>query len=85
MTMKDCEEIREWYGEYRAPKEDSRIKFAKSELEKRGYEVTHDVANKCLIFEHKGNKIRLFPYTGWFTGKGIKDGRGLQTLLKRLL
>lgn len=83
--MKDCEEIREWYEEYRASKEDSRIKFAKSELEKRGYEVTHDVANKCLIFEHKGNKIRLFPYTGWFTGKDIKDGRGLQTLLKRLL
>lgn len=83
--MKDCEEIREWYEDYRAPKEDGRIKFAKSQLETRGYKVTHDVANKCLIFEHKGNKIRLFPYTGWFTGKGIKDGRGLQTLLKRLL
>lgn len=83
--MKDCEEIREWYEEYRAPKEDSRIKFAKSELEKRGYKVTHDVANKCLIFEYKSNTIRFYPYTGWFTGKGIKDGRGLQTLLKRLL
>lgn len=82
--MKDCEEIREWYDEYRKPKEDNRIKYAKSELEKRGYEVTHDASNKCLIFEYKGNKIRLFPYTGWFTGKGIKDGRGLQNLLKQL-
>lgn len=31
--MKDSEEIRVWYNEYRAPKEDNRIKFAKSELE----------------------------------------------------
>lgn len=82
--MKDSEEIRVWYNEHRALKEDNRIKFAKSELEKRGYEVTHDVSNKCLMFEHKGFKIRLFPYTGWFTGKGIKDGRGLQKLLKQL-
>lgn len=82
--MKDSEEIRVWYNEHRAPKEDNRIKFAKSELEKRGYEVTHDVSNKCLMFEHKGFKIRLFPCTGWFTGKGIKDGRGLQNLFKQL-
>lgn len=83
--MKDCEEIREWYKEHRGPREDKRIAFAKSELEKRGYTVTFDEPNKCLMFEHKGNTIRLYPYTGWFTGKGIKDGRGLQTLLKRLL
>lgn len=82
--MKDCEEIREWYQGYRAPKEDNRIKFARQELEKRGYEVTLDESNKCLIFEYNGNKIRLYPYTGWFTGKGIKDGRGLQKLLKQL-
>lgn len=84
MTMKDCEEIREWYEEYRAPKEDGRIKFARAELEKKGYEVRFDEANKCLIFDYKGNKIRLFPYTGWHTGKGIKDGRGLQNLLKQI-
>ena len=82
--MKDSEEIRIWYNEHRAPKEDNRIKFAKSDLEKRGYEVTHDISNKCLMFEHNGFKIRLFPYTGWFTGKEIKDGRGLQNLLKQL-
>lgn len=82
--MKDCEEIREWYQEYRAPKEDNRIKFARQELEKRGYEVTLDESNKCLIFEYDGNTIRIYPYTGWFTGKGIKDGRGLQKLLKQL-
>lgn len=60
------------------------IKFARQELEKRGYEVTLDKFNKCLIFEYNGNKIRLYPYTGWLTGKGIKVGRGLQELLKQL-
>jgi hypothetical protein len=37
-----------------------------------------------LHFEWKGNTIKLFPYSGWFTGKGIKDGRGLQKLLDQL-
>jgi hypothetical protein len=37
-----------------------------------------------LEFEWKGNTIKYWPYSGWHTGKGIKDGRGLQNLLKQL-
>lgn len=82
--MKDCEEIREWYQEHRKPIEDRRMLNDKAVLQKRGYEVEVDTANKCLVFEHNGNKIKLYPYTGWFTGKGIKDGRGMKNLLKQL-
>ena len=32
--MKDCEEIRVWYDEYRKPKEDNRIKYVKSDLKR---------------------------------------------------
>lgn len=80
--MKDSEEIREWYQEHRRRVETDRMRFAKTKLECLGYHVTESI--KCLIFEHKGNTIRFYPYTGWFTGKGIKDGRGLEKLLRQL-
>ena len=37
-----------------------------------------------IQFEHNSNKITLYFYSGWFTGKGIKDGRGIENLLKQL-
>lgn len=80
--MKDCEEIREWYEGHRRRVETDRIRFAKYKLRHLGYEVTETIG--CLTFQHKGNTIRFYPYTGWFTGKGIKDGRGLERLLKQL-
>ena len=43
-------------------------------------------ANKqqCINFQFKGHNVSYFPYSGWATGKTIKDGRGLQNLLKQL-
>ena len=80
--MKECEEIREWYQEHRRRVETDRMRFAKVKLRHLGYQVTETIS--CLIFQHKGHTIRFYPYTGWFTGKGIKDGRGLENLLKQL-
>ena len=37
-----------------------------------------------LKFHYLGNLITLFPYSGWFSGKGIKDGRGLKNLLGQI-
>jgi hypothetical protein len=42
------------------------------------------ISDSELEFEWKGNMIKYWPYSGWHTGKGIKDGRGLQNLLKQL-
>lgn len=75
----------EWYREeVREPKEVSRIAYAKERLERLGYEVTEIRDNKSLVFFHNGHRIIFYPYKGWFSGKGIKDGRGLETLIKRL-
>ena len=38
---------------------------------------------KYYLF-HNGHRITFYPYKGWFSGKGIKDGRGIETLIKRL-
>lgn len=31
-----------------------------------------------------GHAVMHYPFTGWHTGKSIKDGRGIQNLLKQL-
>jgi hypothetical protein len=42
------------------------------------------ISDSELEFEWKGNTIKYWPYSGWHTGRGIKDGRGLKNLLKQL-
>jgi hypothetical protein len=33
---------------------------------------------------YKENEITYFPYSGWASGKGITDGRGLANLIKQI-
>lgn len=48
--------------------------------------------NKVIIYKdstridflHNGNKISLYPYSGWWSGKGVGSGRGINELLKQL-
>lgn len=54
--------------------EPQRINFAVQKLSEIGIEVT----------SKDSTKITFFPYSGWHTGKGIKDGRGINNLLKQL-
>ena len=63
--------------------EPSRVEYAKCKIENLGYPIIEQ-SNTYLKFEYKGNVITLFPYSGWFTGKGIKDGRGINKLIKQI-
>lgn len=60
-----------------------RILFAKSELNKRGIQITSETST-TLEFNHKSEVVRFFPYSGWFTGKSVKDGRGIKNLLNQI-
>lgn len=60
-----------------------RIDFAKAEIEKKGYIVTQ-VSTTELQFEYQGATIKVFPYSGWCTGKTIEDCRGIRKLLKQI-
>ena len=60
-----------------------RMKFAQKALAHMGYSVTQ-VSENELQFIHQGETIKVFPYSGWFTGKSIKDGRGIAKLLTQL-
>lgn len=63
--------------------EPKRIEFAKKEIEKIGLKVTYQ-DNTKLIFDFKGNNIQFYPYSGWYTGKGVIAGRGIKNLIKQL-
>ncbi len=76
------------YHEYcqkiRNTKEKDRLVYATKRITELGYICKWVEQSKCLQFEYKGSIVRFFPYTGWFSGKTIKDGRGLNNLLKHL-
>ena len=59
-----------------------RMDKAVSELEKRGFTVTHNETR--IDFMYDGHKVLFFPYSGWASGSSIKDGRGLKNLLRQL-
>ena len=68
----------------RARREPGRMDWTRQQLEDMGYAVTHDPAQRVLMFEYKNSTIRLWPYTGWFSGRPIVDGRGFENLVKQL-
>ena len=68
----------------RIAKERYRLVNATNRITELGYTVKWVEQSKCLQFDFKGSTIRLFPYTGWFSGKTVKAGRGLNNLLKQI-
>ena len=56
---------------------------AKKKIHAAGYTYSCP-DNLTISFMFKCHKVLFYPYTGWFTGKSVKDGRGLQNLLKQI-
>lgn len=63
--------------------EPKRIEYCRGRLESLGFKVETTNSNE-LRFEFKGHIIKLFPYSGWASGKTIVDGRGINELLNQL-
>lgn len=60
-----------------------RLQKAIMEITNLGLKIT-SITQKMIEFEFKGHTVRFYPYSGWATGKTIKDGRGLNNLIKQL-
>ncbi len=60
-----------------------RMQWAINEITDRGYEVFNQT-DTFLQFVFKGSLVTLYVYSGWHTGKSIKDGRGLENLLRQI-
>lgn len=60
-----------------------RMRTAINEIQRLGLTILN-CTDKMIEFDYKGHSIKYFPYSGWATGKTIKDGRGLNNLIKQL-
>lgn len=60
-----------------------RMAYAIKALKARGIEATK-VNDAKLEFEYNGAVVSFWPYSGWHSGKSIKEGRGIENLLKQL-
>ena len=64
--------------------EPRRIETAINALKELGFEV--QIIDRTQInFKFKGEIVKYFPYSGWATGKSIKDGRGFKNLMVQLM
>lgn len=81
---KDSELIRQTYLEHREPIEKDRTEHARRQLEDLGFSVTALPEKKALTFIFNDSIITFYPYKGWFSGKGVRPGRGLKNLLNQL-
>ena len=60
-----------------------RMESCKKKLEELGF-LVNEVNNTELQFVFKNNTIKFWPYSGWYSGKFVKSGRGFVNLLKKL-
>jgi hypothetical protein len=63
--------------------EPQRLEYAANQIKALGYDIAHQDEQK-IKFLFKGETVIIFPYSGWHSGKSIKDGRGLAKLLKQI-
>lgn len=80
----DYEFLKELSLKNRSGKEPGRWEYVVKVLKERSYEPIEDKENKCIRFSFRGSTITVWPYKGWFSGKGVKDGRGIAKLLKQI-
>lgn len=68
--------------------EPSRTQYAVSLLTEHGYAVLWNQAERVICIyrldDRKSHICKLYPYTGWWSGRGIGSGRGIHQLIKKL-
>lgn len=83
-TAQDIAFLHEIANRKRNANEPYRIQKAVLILKEKGFNPVYCPAIKAVKFIYRGNEITFFPYKGWFSGKGINDGRGIENLIKQL-
>ena len=59
-----------------------RFDYAVEQITSKGYVVHYKDDNRIEFFRKQNKLVVFFPYSGWFSGKGIGHGRGIKNLIK---
>jgi hypothetical protein len=74
--------------ERRESLEPSRVQYATDLLIEAWYAVAWDEREKAIYVynanDRKNHIAKLYPYKGWWSGKGIGSGRGIHKLIEKL-
>lgn len=71
--------------ERRDATEGPRLSYAIGRLASVGItDVAYEGGSRSLSFRWHGNTVRIWPCTGYFSGKGLKSGRGIENLIRQL-
>ena len=74
--------MKEHRQEQRQRVEPMRLEHAQRRLQDEGYTVTTSLKDsKALMVD---DYVTFWPFSGWYSGKGIGSGRGLNHLIKSL-
>lgn len=73
--------MKQYNREKRAKIEPQRVQYAIDKLHNSGHRMDRTLDDtKYLVDDY----IDFWPYTGWWSGKGIGSGRGIHELIKKL-
>lgn len=61
-----------------------RFEFAVFQLTENAIDISNESNESCIVFYHNEHRVLFYPFSGWHTGKSIKDGRGINKLLKQI-
>ena len=62
----------------------SSIKDALERIRAAGYNPRWIPERKCITIYYEGNIITFFPKKGYFNGKGVRPGFGLDSLIEQI-
>lgn len=78
----DFKFMKEQRKKEREAKEPNRFQYATDKIMEAGHRVGRVADDdKALMIN---GYIKLWPYTGWWSGKGIGNGRGVHNLIKKI-
>lgn len=62
-----------------------RFEYAKNKILELGLKIIYEnESSEQISFYFQEETVTIYTYSGWHTGKSIKDGRGIENLLKQL-
>ena len=80
--------MKEEREQHRKALEPSRVQYATDLLIEAMYAVGWNAREKAIYIYKSNNRknhiAKLYPYTGWWSGKGLGLGRGIHKLIKKL-
>lgn len=80
--------MKEECEERRKTLESNRVQYATDLLMEAMYAVGWNASEKAIYIykrnDRKNHIAKLYPYTGWWSGKDIGSGRGVHKLIKKL-